>query len=172
MNDISYGRVAEIWPRKYTMLIRRILYLRFHSILVRLINAEGITIIGYISKFDAYGNVIQMSDTPRGNVRHPIFIKNIALLEEITGALKSNMDHCHLFNLVIIEPSKKDFFSICNKCYKQNSPIRVFLKSGLTVEGRTTGVNDCHVGVVNQHGNHLQIMFDWVNRITSIDYKS
>ncbi|EBH8890073.1 hypothetical protein CVB22_25700, partial [Salmonella enterica subsp. enterica serovar Worthington] len=35
---------------------------------------------------------------------------------------------------------------------------------------KTTGVNACQVGVRTSNGNHMQVMFDWVSRITSSDY--
>ncbi len=52
VNDISYGREAEIWPRDYSMLARRVQFLRFNDIHVRLVSNNARIIIGYIAKFN------------------------------------------------------------------------------------------------------------------------
>ncbi|EHY5032202.1 phase 1 flagellin transcriptional repressor, partial [Escherichia coli] len=62
MNDISYGRIAEIWPRDYSMLARRVQFLRFNDYRVKLISSNGQSLIGYISKFNQHENVILASD--------------------------------------------------------------------------------------------------------------
>ncbi|EBE0036438.1 phase 1 flagellin gene repressor FljA, partial [Salmonella enterica] len=46
VNDISYGREAEIWPRDYSMLARRVQFLRFNDIPVRLVSNNARIIIG------------------------------------------------------------------------------------------------------------------------------
>ncbi|HHX3712360.1 TPA: phase 1 flagellin transcriptional repressor, partial [Citrobacter freundii] len=68
------------------------------------------------------------------------------------------------------DPTRKDFFSICNKCFKQGVGIKVHMLDGRILIGETTGVNACQVGMIRPNGNHMQIMFDWVSRITSSDY--
>ncbi|KYD36095.1 repressor, partial [Salmonella enterica subsp. enterica serovar Typhimurium] len=65
---------------------------------------------------------------------------------------------------------RRDYFSICNKCYKQGVGIKIYMKYGQVLTGKTTGVNACQVGVRTSNGNHMQVMFDWVSRITSSDY--
>ncbi|ELM2828430.1 phase 1 flagellin gene repressor FljA, partial [Salmonella enterica] len=54
--------------------------------------------------------------------------------------------------------------------YKQGVGIKIYMKYGQVLTGKTTGVNACQVGVRTSNGNHMQVMFDWVSRITSSDY--
>lgn len=75
-----------------------------------------------------------------------------------------------VFNKRVAVASKKDFFSICNKCFKQGVEIRVYMMDGRIIEGKTTGVNACQTGVIKANGNHVQVLFDWVTRITSVDF--
>lgn len=175
MNDITYGKNAETWPRDYSMISRRLQYLRFNKIPVRVISGNGTSVTGYIAKFYSFNNMMELTFSLYDKLRWPIMIESIALLEEnvsaITETEDGNRSYIEQFNeLNGVKPSKKDFFSICNKCFKQGVGVRIFLQNGYTVEGRTTGVNDCHVGIINCKGNHVQVMFDWVLRITSIDF--
>ncbi|EAS0615800.1 phase 1 flagellin transcriptional repressor [Salmonella enterica] len=172
MNDITWGREAEQWPRDYSLFARRIQFLRFNSILVRIFNPNGLSLIGYISKFNVNENAIYVSDEPRGKKRVRIELQCISTLEELSENTKHkisiiNGEH---FNKSNCPASKKDFFSICNKCFKQGVEIRIHMVDERIIEGKTTGVNACQVGVIAKNGNHTQILFDWVDRITSTDF--
>ena len=172
MNDISYGRVAETWPRDYSMLARRIQYLRFNDCLVKLVSCNGQSIIGYISKFNPNENLILASDVPKGSNRIEVKLESLASLEELqdNSGIVTELVASGAFNTQPYTPTKQDFFSICNKCFKQGVGIRVYMLDGRIIVGDTTGVNACHVGIKVPDGNHMQIMFDWVRRITSSDY--
>lgn len=172
MNDISYGRVAEKWPRDYSMLARRIQFLRFHDCPVKMVSCNGQLIIGYISKFNQNENLILASDTPKGSNRIEVKLESLASLEELqdNSGIVTELVTSGTFNTQPYEPTKQDFFSICNKCFKQGVGIRVYMLDGRIIVGDTTGVNACHVGIKIPEGNHMQIMFDWVGRITSSDY--
>ncbi len=172
MNDISYGRVAETWPRDYSMLARRIQFLRFNDCPVKMVSCSGQSIIGYISKFNQNENLILASDTPKGSNRIEVKLESLASLEELqdNSVIDTELVNSGAFNSQPYEPTKQDFFSICNKCFKQGVGIRVYMLDGRIIVGDTTGVNACHVGIKLPDGNHMQIMFDWVSRITSSDY--
>ncbi len=172
MNDISYGRVAETWPRDYSMLARRIQYLRFNDCPVKLVSCNGQSIIGYISKFNPNENLILASDVPKGSNRIEVKLESLASLEELqdNSEIVTELVASGAFNTQPYAPTKQDFFSICNKCFKQGVGIRVYMLDGRIIVGDTTGVNACHVGIKVPDGNHMQIMFDWVGRITSSDY--
>ncbi len=179
MNDITWGKEAEKWPRDYSLFARRIQYLRFNSVLVRLFSQNGMSLICYISKFNVSENAIYVSDEPKGTKRVRIELQNISTLEELpdnTGYKPTEHELLFIngekFNNKIQPASKMDFFSICNKCFKQCVDIRVHMADGRVIEGRTTGVNACQVGVIIDNGNHIQILFDWVDRITSRDFKA
>ncbi|HAG2477034.1 phase 1 flagellin transcriptional repressor [Salmonella enterica subsp. diarizonae serovar 16:z10:e,n,x,z15] len=173
INDISYGKVAEVWPRDYSLFARRIQYLRFNSIPVCIFNQNGVSLICYIAKFNVNENAIYVSDEPRGAKRVRIELQDISTLEELSDDVlhEVSVENGEQFNKREIPASRKDFFSICNKCFKQCVDIRVHMADGRVIEGRTTGVNACQVGVVMDNGNHIQILFDWVDRITSRDFK-
>lgn len=173
MNDITWGREAEQWPRDYSLFARRIQFLRFNSVLVRIFNQNGSSFICYISKFNVNENAIYISDEPKGTKRIRIELQSISTLEELSDCTeyKVSLINDGSINDKYISASKKDFFSICNKCFKQCVDIRVYMADGRVIEGRTTGVNACQVGVVMDNGNHIQILFDWVDRITSRDFK-
>lgn len=173
MNDITYGKIAEIWPRDYSMLSRRIQFLRFNQVPMKFVSGNGVSVVGRIAKFYPFKKEIAFSFCDNDKKRWPIMIENIALLEEnveITSLNDSGYLHIERFNDLVYEPSRKDFFGICNKCFKQGVGIRVHLHNGYICEGETTGVNECHVGILNKNGHHVQILFDWVYRITSIDF--
>lgn len=172
MNDISYGRIAEIWPRDYSMLARRVQFLRFNDYRVKLISSNGQSLIGYISKFNQHENVILASDEPKGSKRIAVKLESLASLEElpIRSEFTTSLVTAELFNAQPCQPTKKDFFSICNKCFKQGVGIKVHMLDGRILVGDTTGVNACQVGIKRSNGNHMQIMFDWVSRVTSSDY--
>ncbi|HCL5308435.1 TPA: phase 1 flagellin transcriptional repressor [Salmonella enterica] len=179
MNDITWGKEAEKWPRDYSLFARRIQYLRFNSVLVRIFSQNGMSLICYISKFNVSENAIYVSDEPKGTKRVRIELQNISTLEELpdnTGYKPTEHELLFIngekFNNKIQPASKMDFFSICNKCFKQCVDIRVHMADGRVIEGRTTGVNACQVGVIIDNGNHIQILFDWVDRITSRDFKA
>lgn len=172
VNDISYGREAEIWPRDYSMLARRVQFLRFNDIPVRLVSNNARIITGYIAKFNPKENLILASDKPKGNKRIEVKLESLAILEELSGndAFNLSLVPADGFNLQQYTPSRRDYFSICNKCYKQGVGIKIYMKYGQVLTGKTTGVNACQVGVRTSNGNHMQVMFDWVSRITSSDY--
>lgn len=172
MNDISWGKTAEQWPRNYSLFARRIQYLRFNSVPVRIFNQNGLSLICYIAKFNVSENAIYVSDEPRGTKRIRVELQNISTLEELSGDAenKTSVINGEHFNQSVFPASKKDFFSICNKCFKQGVKIRVHMADTRIIEGNTTGVNACQVGVINKNGNHVQILFDWVDRITSTDF--
>ncbi|EAP9511245.1 phase 1 flagellin transcriptional repressor, partial [Salmonella enterica] len=88
MNDITWGREAEQWPRDYSLFARRIQFLRFNSILVRIFNPNGLSLIGYISKFNVNENAIYVSDEPRGKKRVRIELQCISTLEELSENTK------------------------------------------------------------------------------------
>ncbi len=172
MNDITWGKEAEKWPRDYSLFARRIQYLRFNSVLVRIYSQNGISLICYISKFNVNENAIYVSDEPRGTKRIRIELQNISTLEELLDNVehKISVINGEHFNNKFMPASKKDFFSICNKCFKQGVDIRVYMTDGRVIKGKSTGVNACQVGMIIDNGNHIQILFDWVDRITSIDF--
>ncbi|EGN8489679.1 phase 1 flagellin gene repressor FljA [Salmonella enterica] len=172
VNDISYGREAEIWPRDYSMLARRVQFLRFNDIPVRLVSNNARIITGYIAKFNPSENLILASDKPKGNKRIEVKLESLVILEELSGndAFNLSLVPTDEFNLQQYTPSRRDYFSICNKCYKQGVGIKIYMKYGQVLTGKTTGVNACQVGVRKSNGNHMQVMFDWVSRITSSDY--
>ncbi len=123
VNDISYGREAEIWPRDYSMLARRVQFLRFNDIPVRLVSNNARIITGYIAKFNPKENLILASDKPKGNKRIEVKLESLAILEELSGndAFNLSLVPADGFNLQQYTPSRRDYFSICNKCYKQES---------------------------------------------------
>ncbi|EHL48424.1 flagellar synthesis: repressor of fliC, partial [Salmonella enterica subsp. enterica serovar Montevideo str. ATCC BAA710] len=84
VNDISYGREAEIWPRDYSMLARRVQFLRFNDIPVRLVSNNARIITGYIAKFNPRENLILASDKPKGNKRIEVKLESLAILEELS----------------------------------------------------------------------------------------
>lgn len=171
MNDITWGREAEQWPRDYSMLSRRIQFIRFNDNLVCLTSCNGLYFNGYISKFNQKDALILASTIPKGRDRIEIRLESLSTLEEINKKTKEPLiKNINDFNEQLFPASKKDFFSICNKCFKQGIGIRIWMMDGRVIEGKTTGVNACQVGVLKTNGNHIQIMFDWVKRITSIDY--
>ncbi|HIC6969416.1 TPA: phase 1 flagellin transcriptional repressor [Salmonella enterica subsp. enterica] len=177
MNDITWGKEAEKWPRDYSLFSRRIQYLRFNSVLVRLFSQNGMSLICYISKFNVSEKAVYVSDEPKGTKRVRIELQNISTLEELpdnTGYKPTEHELLFIngekFNNKLQPASKMDFFSICNKCFKQCVDIRVHMADSRVIEGRTTGVNACQVGVIMDNGNHIQILFDWVDRITSRDF--
>ncbi|EBW4446353.1 phase 1 flagellin gene repressor FljA [Salmonella enterica subsp. enterica serovar Arechavaleta] len=172
VNDISYGREAEIWPRDYSMLARRVQFLRFNDIPVQLVSNNARIITGYIAKFNPRENLILASDKPKGNKRIEVKLESLAILEELSGndAFNLSLVPADEFNLQQYTPSRRDYFSICNKCYKQGVGIKIYMKYGQVLTGKTTGVNASQVGVRTSNGNHMQVMFDWVGRITSSDY--
>ncbi|EBP0140313.1 hypothetical protein IH92_22040 [Salmonella enterica] len=96
----------------------------------------------------------------------------MAILEELSGndAFNVSLVLADKFNLQQYTPSRKDYFSICNKCFKQGVEIRVYMTDGRIIEGKTTGVNACQTGMIKANGNHVQVLFDWVTRITSVDF--
>ena len=128
MNDISYGRVAEKWPRDYSMLARRIQFLRFHDCLVKMVSCNGQLIIGYISKFNQNENLILASDTPKGSNRIEVKLESLASLEELqdNSGIVTELVTSGTFNTQPYEPTKQDFFSICNKCFKRIDLIPMF----------------------------------------------
>ncbi|HED1306143.1 TPA: phase 1 flagellin transcriptional repressor, partial [Escherichia coli] len=83
VNDITYGREAEVWPRDYSMLARRIQFLRFNDYPIKLVSSNGHSIIGYISKFNQKENMILASDEAKGNNRVEVKLESIASLEEL-----------------------------------------------------------------------------------------
>lgn len=172
VNDISYGRDAEVWPRDYSLLSRRLQFLRFNNIPVKMVSCNGQSIIGYVAKCYPEENIIYASNRPKGTKRIKIPMEYIASLEElpVNSHVKPYLIKPEQFNTSDTEPTRRDFFSICNKCFQQGVGIRVQMADGRTVEGKTTGVNACQVGVIRPNGNHIQIMFDWVMRITSSDF--
>lgn len=172
MNDITWGKEAEKWPRDYSLFARRIQYLRFNSIPVCIFNQNGVSLICYIAKFNVNENAIYVSDEPRGAKRVRIELQNISTLEELSEDVlhEVSVENGEQFNKREIPASRKDFFSICNKCFKQGVEIRAHMSDGRVIEGKTTGVNACQVGVITENGNHTQILFDWVDRITSTDF--
>ncbi len=172
VNDITYGREAELWPRDYALLSRRLQFLRFNDVPVRIVSCNGFSITGYVAKFYPEENVIYASIKPKGTTRVKISMEYIASLEELPADLnfKSYLIDPEQFNTPVTEPTRKDFFSICNKCFQQGVGIRAHMVDGRIIEGKTTGVNACQVGLIRPNGNHMQIMFDWVGRITSSDY--
>ena len=172
VNDITYGREAEVWPRDYSLLSRRLQFLRFNDVPVKMVSCNGLSITGYIAKFYPEENVIYASIKPKGTKRVKISMEYIASLEEMPA--DSNVKSCLLepeqFNTPVTEPTRRDFFSICNKCFQQGVGVRVHMVDGRVIEGKTTGVNACQVGLIKPNGNHIQILFDWVERITSSDF--
>lgn len=172
VNDITYGREAEVWPRDYSLLSRRLQFLRFNDVPVKMVSCNGLSITGYIAKFYPEENVIYASIKPKGTKRVKISMEYIASLEEMPA--DSNVKPCLLepeqFNTPVTEPTRRDFFSICNKCFQQGVGVRVHMVDGRVIEGKTTGVNACQVGLIKPKGNHIQILFDWVERITSSDF--
>ncbi|EOA6753764.1 TPA: phase 1 flagellin transcriptional repressor [Citrobacter freundii] len=172
MNDISYGRDAEKWPRDYSMLARRIQFLRFNDYPVQLVSCNGQSMIGYISKFNQSENIILISNEAKGNNRVEVKLESLSSLEELSlnCNISAKLVDAVLFAIQPCEPTRKDFFSICNKCFKQGIGIKIHMLDGRILVGDTTGVNACHVGLKKKNGNHMQIMFDWVGRITSSDY--
>uniref|UniRef100_UPI00396B489C hypothetical protein n=1 Tax=Citrobacter portucalensis TaxID=1639133 RepID=UPI00396B489C len=109
---------------------------------------------------------------PKGSNRIEVKLEFLASLEElpIGENLTARLIAADLFNVQPCDPTRKDFFSICNKCFKQGVGIKVHMLDGRILIGETTGVNACQVGMIRPNGNHMQIMFDWVSRITSSDY--
>lgn len=99
-------------------------------------------------------------------------LKNISTLEEISEGSEYKISTIggEYFNENNLIASQKDFFSICNKCFKQGVGIRAYMADGRVIEGRTTGVNACQVGIIAKNGNPVQILFDWVDRVTSTDF--
>lgn len=177
MNNITWGKEAEKWPRDYSLFARRIQFLRFSSVLVRIFSQNGMSLVCYISKFNVSENAIYISDEPKGTKRVRIELQNISTLEELPDNSEYKPTEHKLlfingenFNNKLQPASKRDFFSICNKCFKQGVDIRVHMTDGRFIEGKTTGVNACQVGVIIDNGNHIQILFDWVDRITSRDF--
>jgi len=172
VNDISFGREAEIWPRDYSLLSRRFQFLRFNDIPLKIVSCNGLSIIGYVAKFYPQENIIYASDRPKGTKRVKISLENIASLEELSADtdVKPHLIEPEHFDACVTEPTRRDFFSICNKCFQQGVGIRVYMVDGRIIEGKTTGVNACQVGMIKPNGNHTQILFDWVNRITSADF--
>lgn len=172
MNDITRGREAEQWPRDYSMLSRRIQFLRFNDCPVKLTSCNGSCFVGYISKFNQKENLILASSVAKGTERVEIRLEALATLEELNPGenISPLMSGAYEFNNLLFPASKKDYFSICNKCFKQGVNIRVGMMDGRIIEGKTTGVNACQVGILKYNRNHVQIMFDWVNRITSVDF--
>ncbi|HFP3650050.1 phase 1 flagellin transcriptional repressor [Escherichia coli] len=172
VNDITYGREAEVWPRNYSMLARRIQFLRYNDYPVKLVSCNGYSLIGYISKFNQNENMILASDEAKGKNRVEVKLESLASLEElpISKHLTAKLIVGDVFNNQPLQPTRKDFFSICNKCFKQGVGIKVYMLDGRVLTGKTTGVNACQVGIIKSNGNHVQIMFDWVSRITSSDY--
>lgn len=116
--------------------------------------------------------MILASDKPKGNKRIEVKLESLEILEELSGndAFNLSLMPTDEFNLQQYTPSRRDYFSICNKCYKQGVGIKIYMKYGQVLTGKTTGVNACQVGVRTSNGNHMQVMFDWVSRITSSDY--
>ncbi|MCZ7835271.1 phase 1 flagellin transcriptional repressor [Atlantibacter hermannii] len=172
VNDITYGREAEVWPRDYSLLSRRLQFLRFNAVPVKMVSCNGLSIIGYVAKFYPEENVIYASSRPKGTKRIKISMEYIASLEElpVDSDIKPYLIEPEQFNSSVTKPTRRDFFSICNKCFQQGVGIKVHMADRRTVEGKTTGVNACQVGVIRPNGNHMQIMFDWVTRITSSDF--
>lgn len=129
MNDISYGREAEKWPREYSMLARRIQFLRFNDYPVKLVSGNGQSIIGYISKFNQKENMILASDEAKGSNRIEVKLEFLASLEElpIGENLTARLIAADVFNVQPCDPTRKDFFSICNKCFKQGVGIKVHM---------------------------------------------
>ncbi|EEQ4685016.1 phase 1 flagellin transcriptional repressor [Escherichia coli] len=172
VNDITYGREAEVWPRNYSMLARRIQFLRYNDYPVKLVSCNGYSVIGYISKFNQNENMILASDEAKGKNRVEVKLESLASLEElpVSKYLTTKLIVGEIFNNQPCPPTRKDFFSICNKCFKQGVGIKVYMLDGRVLTGKTSGVNACQVGIIKSNGNHVQIMFDWVSRITSSDY--
>ncbi|MGQ7204422.1 hypothetical protein ACUN8F_25210 [Citrobacter freundii] len=109
---------------------------------------------------------------PKGSNRIEVKLEFLASLEELPVGenLTTRLIAADVFNVQPCDPTRKDFFSICNKCFKQGVGIKVHMLDGRILIGETTGVNACQVGMIRPNGNHMQIMFDWVSRITSSDY--
>lgn len=172
VNDITYGRKAENWPRDYAMLARRIQFLRFNDCPVKLVNSNGQSMNIYISKFNQKENLVLVSDEPKGRNRVEVKLESLSSLEELPKHtnIEPVLVSSDIFNAQLSEPTKKDFFSICNKCFKQGVGVKVQMTDGRVLTGGTTGVNACHVGIKTPANNHIQIMFDWVIRVTSADY--
>ena len=112
MNDISYGREAEKWPREYSMLARRIQFLRFNDYPVKLVSGNGQSIIGYISKFNQKENMILASDEAKGSNRIEVKLEFLASLEElpIGENLTARLIAADIFNVQPCDPTRKDFF--------------------------------------------------------------
>ncbi|WP_313072530.1 phase 1 flagellin transcriptional repressor [Atlantibacter hermannii] len=172
VNDITYGREAELWPRDYALLSRRLQFLRFNDVPVKMVSCNGSSITCYVAKFYPDENLIYASIKPKGTKRVKISMGYIASLEELLADsnFKPYLIEPEQFNTPVTEPTRRDFFSICNKCFQQSVGIRAHMVDGRIIEGKTTGVNACQVGIIRPNGNHMQIMFDWVERITSSDY--
>ncbi len=105
------------------MLARRVQFLRFNDIPVRLVSNNARIITGYIAKFNPKENLILASDKPKGNKRIEVKLESLAILEELSGndAFNLSLVPADGFNLQQYTPSRRDYFSICNKCYKQES---------------------------------------------------
>ncbi|VDZ98494.1 repressor [Salmonella enterica subsp. enterica] len=67
------------------MLARRVQFLRFNDIPVRLVSNNARIIIGYIAKFNPRENLILASDKPKGNKRIEVKLESLAILEELSG---------------------------------------------------------------------------------------
>lgn len=107
MNDISYGREAEKWPREYSMLARRIQFLRFNDYPVKLVSGNGQSIIGYISKFNQKENMILASDEAKGSNRIEVKLEFLASLEElpISENLTARLIAADVFNVQPCDPT-------------------------------------------------------------------
>ncbi|EJI8089733.1 phase 1 flagellin transcriptional repressor, partial [Escherichia coli] len=42
VNDITYGREAEVWPRDYSLLSWRLQFLRFNDVPVKMVSCNGL----------------------------------------------------------------------------------------------------------------------------------
>ncbi|WP_312558906.1 phase 1 flagellin transcriptional repressor [Atlantibacter hermannii] len=147
-------------------------FLRFNDVPIKMVSCNGSSITGYVAKFYPEENVIYASIKPKGATRVKISMECIASLEELPADsdVKPYLIEPEKFNNPVAEPTRRDFFSICNKCFQQGVGIRAHMVDGRIIEGKTTGVNACQVGLIKPNGTHTQIMFDWVERITSSDY--
>ncbi|SUG59545.1 repressor [Salmonella enterica subsp. arizonae] len=67
------------------MLARRIQFLRFNDVPVRLVSNNTQLITGYIAKFNPKENLILASDKPKGNNRIDVKLESLAILEELSG---------------------------------------------------------------------------------------
>ncbi|EMA2753931.1 TPA: transcriptional regulator [Escherichia coli] len=172
---ITYGLPAEVWPRDYQRVEYSLMFMRKKRIPVKVTLNDGSTFSMYVSGLKSERHKLDLCPTPfdqENRIRLPL--KRVSLIEsgiakeEIDSSFRGKLTVCSDNNNYIA--SRRDFFRICRKSYREKKSLRIFLSDGRVIEGVSRGVDGCSVTLrlekdSDDRQRQLIVFFDWVERI-------